>query len=289
MITLDRDNWRLEMLPLIGGGVKTLSWKDRAVLRPAPVFATGARQTGCFPLVPFTNRIARGRFTFEDREVALPLRDPRNPDNALHGDGWVAAWRIAAQTQREIALVYDHPEAEAWPWPYQARQTVTLNGEQAIFDLEVRNTGREAMPAGLGFHPYFPCDPASRLQARTDGVWLTDEAFIPTEQVKAGRLMDWSQGPTLRAAPAIDHCYVGWDGCAVLTSGDLMTTITASETGRYLQIFAPQGGDFCCIEPVTHVPAALNHPDTFARSGMVRLQPGETLALQMTLKPALLL
>ena len=287
MTDLVAGDWRLKTLPHVGGAISHLTWRGRDILRPSGPNPPTARQTGCFPLVPFTNRIAGGRFVFEGREVVLPQRDPRCTDNAIHGDGWVSEWQVKQAGANQLVLTYDHPTGQAWPWPYQARQIVTLADEEALIDLALTNTGDETMPAGLGFHPYFPCGPESQITAQADKVWLVDEAFIPTELVEPKQVIDWSTGPRLADAPPVDHAYAGWNRRAVLTHGDLITEITASSAGRWLQIFVPHGGDFCAIEPVTHVPAALNHPETFEQSGMTRLNPDQTLALRMTLRPRL--
>lgn len=287
MADLVSGDWELKALPHVGGAISHLTWRGRDILRPSPPNPPTARQTGCFPLVPFTNRIAGARFVFDGRDVILPRRDPRHPDNAIHGDGWVSEWQVEQAGKNRLVLTYDHPAGQAWPWPYQARQIVTLGDDEAEIHLALTNSGDEIMPAGLGFHPYFPCSPESRIAAQVNKVWLIDDAFIPTELVEPARVFDWSSGPRLVDAPSVDHAYAGWDRRAILTHGGLITEITASATGRWLQIFAPQGGDFCCIEPVTHVPAALNHPNTFEQSGMARLRPGETLSLRMTLRPSL--
>lgn len=287
MIRIETDDWQLDALPEVGGGIARLTWRGRDILRPSISNPPTARQTGCFPLVPYTNRIAGGRFVFDGQEVVLPKLDPRHDDNAIHGDGWTNAWTVEGVGPGRMTLTYDHPPGQPWPWPYSARQTLSLKGNEATLALEVTNRGTTIMPAGLGFHPYLRRTADSRITARVDGVWLVDGSFIPTEHVAANRVFDWSSGPRLAEAPAVDHAYTRWDGRALLTCDDLTTEITASSNAHWLHIVVPADGTFCCIEPVTHVPAALNHRETFDRSGMVALEPGKTLSLQMTLRPSL--
>ena len=47
----------------------------------------------CFPLVPYANRIANGRFAFAGDEVQLRRNWDRDP-HPLHGQGWRSAWTI---------------------------------------------------------------------------------------------------------------------------------------------------------------------------------------------------
>ncbi len=78
-ITLRAGDARLTLAPSVGGAVARY-WTERDGatwdwLRPAAPSALRdghAHRTGAFPLVPFSNRIRGGRFTFAGRAVRLP-------------------------------------------------------------------------------------------------------------------------------------------------------------------------------------------------------------------------
>ena len=174
-ITLTRGRLSLTLLPALGGAVGALRLGGLDLLRPAPPSPAHPTDCACFPLVPFANRIAQGRFEFEGIVVQLPAH-PGEP-HALHGDGWRAAWRCEQQDSVSATLAFHHPAA-AWPWPYTARQHFALLEDGLAISLSLTNTGDSIMPAGLGLHPYFPRTPQSRLTAPIGGVWQQDAQAI---------------------------------------------------------------------------------------------------------------
>ena len=56
--------WEAGLLPSLGGAIAYLTRDGRDVLRRAPEGVDDPLATGCFPLVPYANRIAHGRFSF---------------------------------------------------------------------------------------------------------------------------------------------------------------------------------------------------------------------------------
>jgi aldose 1-epimerase len=142
----------------------------------------------------------------------------------------------------------------------------------------VTNTGTQPMPAGLGFHPYFPAREGERLQAGVTGVWLIDDDCLPTTVVEGPWRSDWAAGAPTAVSALIDNCYTGWDGVATLSApGGASTTLTASPDCRWLHVYSPPGADFVCAEPVA------NRPDPFSGedSGIKVLAPGETASVWM--------
>ena len=280
VIVLAAGDWAVALRPDLGGAVASLTWQGRDILRPTPAEATDPLDTACFPLVPYANRIAGGRFAFGGREAALEV-PPRFAPNALHGDGWRAPWRVLRSDADGVELAFDQA-AGAWPWAYEARQVFTLSRSGLTIALSIRNTDRAPMPAGLGLHPYFPARPCSRLTVEAAGVWSVDETLIPTRLSPPAAVQDWSAGPHLGQAAAVDHCYAGWTGPARLSHDDLTVLVSASPEAGWLHVFTPPGAGYACLEPVTHRPDAVNAPAGEA-SGLVALPPGETFAMSMTI------
>jgi aldose 1-epimerase len=137
------------------------------------------------------------------------------------------------------------------------------------------------MPAGLGWHPYFPRRPGARLRACVRGAWLVDEAGIPTSHVADARFGDWSRGEAVERHCAIDHCLTGWSGLAeiAMPSERLAVTIAASDAMRWLHVYIPSGSDFFCVEPVSHMPNAVNRAEPHATTGLTVLEPGASLGV----------
>lgn len=277
MIVLQNGAARLELSPEIGGAVRRLTVEGRDILRPAPEGATDVLDLASFPLVPFCNRIPNGRFDFEGREVVLPPNLGDHP-HALHGQGWQQAWTAACVDGAEAVLAYDHAPG-SWPWAYRAEQRFVLRERGLWIGLSVSNIGDSAMPAGLGFHPYFPLRAGEALKASVDGVWMIDQDVLPTVHHQGVWGPDWVHGAGVEGrATLIDHCYTGWNQRAELTASGLpTTTITASPECRWLHIYAPPGEDFYCVEPCASRPNPFGEGET----GMVTLAPGQSHAVWM--------
>jgi len=280
VIALTAGDWRATLAPELGGAVLSLDWRDRPVFRRTPDGATDILETACFPLVPYANRIADGRFVFEGRSVQLPTLERFAP-HALHGDAWLLPWTVESQTENRVEMTLDWPgDADGWPWPWRARQIVELTDQGLSISLSMTNTGDAVMPAGLGLHPYFHRYADSRLTLSAEGVWITDAREIPERLAPVAEVADWSNGLALADAPFVDHAYAGWTGQAVLDGGSRWVMLSADAPAHWTQVYAPLGVDFFCVEPVTHRPDAHNAP-AGEDHGLARLAPGETSSFAM--------
>jgi aldose 1-epimerase len=273
VIRLRHGDW-IARIALQGGAVASLTRAGQDVLRPTPVGATDPVDFACFPLVPYANRIAAGRFVFDGREIRLPVL-PRFAPHALHGEGWLAVWTVLEQTESRLTLsLGDH----GWPWRYEARQTLSLSDDGLRIDLALTNRDATPMPAGLGLHPCFPRRPDGRLDAPSTGVWVGED-IVPDRLALPATVIDWTDRP-LADAPFVDHCFEGWSGEARLSDADGTTVVRAS--ADRLHVFVPTGETYVCVEPVSHRPDVFNQAEP-GQQGFVVLAPGETLSLWMTI------
>lgn len=279
-MTLKCGDWQLSVRPDLGGSIGALTWRGEDILRPTPENASDPLQTACFPLMPWANRINHGRFSFEGDPVDLGSTPGFEP-HALHGEGWRAPWEILDQTDTVITLGL-HQDRGYWPWGWSARQTLSLDEHGLRMDLSVTNEDDRPMPAGAGLHPYFVRRPGDTLAFKATGVWATRPDAIPERLVDLEDIMDWSEGPGLDDAPAVDHAYCGWGNDAILTSARHRVRLSASEDASYLHVFTPPGETFCCLEPVTHRPDAHN-AFSDESTGLRRLERGASLSIWMTI------
>lgn len=283
ILSLQAGPLRCALCPRVGGSIVRLALDTAEgpvdLLRPTSDGALtggGADQFACFPLVPFSNRIAHGRFTFDGREVRLPCPPPHAP-HSIHGHGWGASWRVEGLERRAARLAYTHA-ADSWPWSYTAAQSFALDPEGLTVTLELVNEGETAMPAGIGLHPYVAKPPRTRLTARAGSVWLNGRSILPDRRVAIPPEWDFAAGACVDGL-AIDNGFPGWDGTAVVAWPDrrLALTLRADPVFGHLIVYAPADGDFLCVEPVSHMTDAVNRAGEPDR-GLVSLSPGQRLA-----------
>ena len=101
-------------------------------------------------LAPFSNRLSQGVTDGEGRAHALA---PNLPGEAypLHGDAWLAPWRVTAAGSDRAGLAHD---GAFGPWRYAATLAYRLADGALSVDLAAENRG-QALPFGLGLHPWF--------------------------------------------------------------------------------------------------------------------------------------
>jgi aldose 1-epimerase len=257
--------------------------------RPTPDEAGNVHapfKTGCYPLVPFSNRIDRGRFCFEGRDILLPGH-PQAAPHAMHGHGSVSAWTVTDLAEDRLRIEYRH-EPGSWPFAYAAAQEVHLDPEQGLLvGIQVKNLGAETMPVGLGLHPFFDLEPGTRLTFTAAKHWLASSDFLPFAHEPVPAALDFSAGREL-GGDARDESFDDWDGHALIrwAGRDLALEIQAEAVLGHLILHRPAGLPYFCLEPVSHVTNAFNlaaagHADT----GMRALAPGETLAAECRFTP----
>ncbi|MGH7265243.1 MAG: aldose 1-epimerase [Candidatus Rokuibacteriota bacterium] len=293
LITLRAGQTGLRLAPGLGGAVARY-WDDLGAttvdwLRPTAPDALGSGdpyRRAAFPLVPYSNRIREGRFVFQGRAVTLPLNRPPER-HSIHGHGWLAAWTPIEVQASHAELEYRHA-AGPWPWTYRARQCLALAPGRLTVELALTNESETPMPAGLGWHPYFPRTPRTTITAEVRAMWRTDAEVMPTELVPVFPPRDPGRGIRPDDVP-LDNGFTGWSRRAVIEwperRGRLV--VTAEPPLDFLVLYTPPGRDFFCLEPVSHATDAVNlaaagRPDT----GLLTLEPGETVRAAVTLAPA---
>lgn len=261
----------LVLAPEMGGSVVSWSIGGQPMFRYANPQATVARMQSCYPLVPFSNRVADGRFQFAGCDYTLPvLLGPW----AIHGAGWQLPW-----TARASSLWLDYPGGTLWPFAFQAEQHFDLTPQGLSVTLRITNRHSGTAPAAIGLHPFFPRGPDTQLQVKAAGVWLSNAHKIPERLAALPAEWDFSAARPLGDVD-IDHCFAGWDGTFVVTWPKRRQRLRVSATTPFghLVVYVPRGQDFIAIEPVSNMNDGLNHMNTTDDHGMRILAPGESLS-----------
>ncbi|MDO7833544.1 aldose 1-epimerase [Sphingobium sp. HBC34] len=262
--------------PAAGGSLLWLALDGVDLLRRAPDEATDPLAMASFPLVPYANRIADGRFAFAGRSHQLPRNFGDHP-HSIHGFGWQAKWTASGTAPSSTRLTHMHAGDAGWPWSYRAEQHVMLTPSQMFMSLSLFNAGDTPMPAGLGFHPYFLADAATTIRFDARSLWLSTPDMLPDREAAADMLGDWSRPAIVRGDTLVDNAYAGWTGPAIVQRGDGLR-LTVSATGAdFLHVYRPPASNDFCLEPVSHMPDAIN------RNAMPVLPPGDTARLSMTI------
>lgn len=267
----------VDLAPAVGGSIARFDCDSIPVMRPAPGHFASPLDAASFPLVPFCNRIRDGLFTFGQRTIVLAPNMAGDP-SPLHGQGWLAPWKVERASDTEAELRFRHEPGE-WPWVYEARQHFRLDPGCLVIALACRNLSDAPMPCGLGQHPYFPCTAATRIDTRVSHAWTIDELVLPVERVPASGRYDLADRSV--CGQGLDNGFDGWNGEAVIRSPELPFRIAIrSPDAQRFQLYSPASGGLFVAEPVTHANAALNRPEAeWAGLGIRILAPGEEMVL----------
>ena len=292
-VSLAAGGARVELAPDIGGAIAGFTFRGRDVLRPTTAAARAdrcVRGHACYPLVPYSNRIAQGELTFGGRAHALARNFGDHP-HAIHGVGWQRPWRVVDCDTASALIAFEHDACgdhfHAWPWPFAAWQSFALIADDAAATLTLRiglrNTGSEAFPFGLGWHPYFPRDAATVLGFTARALWETDPTCLPTALVAPTGQRCFAP-PRAIGTTRLDNVYTGWDGRATLADAMRGHAVDIEADGAcpYLVVFIAASGDYLAVEPVTQMTDAFNRAARGERDTGTRfLEPGAAFSCTM--------
>lgn len=244
-----------------------------------------------FVLVPYSNRIENGQFTFQGQHYQLE----NGARHASHGDVRGRPWEIEEQSATSITCSIDsrHFADSNWPWPFTASLIYALQENALHSELSVTNHGNSAMPAGLGWHPYYnrtltrEGEPVF-LNFGVQGVYPdANDNRIPSGPVQPiAPNQDFRNERELLPENFIDACFYGYAGGGTIAWPESNVRLHYSATANcgHLILYNPAKPYFA-VEPVTN---ANNGVNLLAAgdptSGLQVLDPGETLTATFTVR-----
>lgn len=256
-----------------------------------------ARQPTCdlaasnFLMIPYSNRIENGHFTFGGQSYQLE----NGASHAIHGDTRKRAWRVAQEvSDTTLVCTFDSAEYKSinWPWPFAAQVRFTLDGLTFSSEITLWNRGDTPMPAGFGWHPYFSRSLTQEgepvvLQVQVSHVYPDANGNRipsgPAQPLAPGQ--DFRTGRALPPDLALDACFYGYDGKGRIGWPESGVTLNfdCSPECTHLILYNPPKPYFA-VEPVTNANNGVNllaaGDET---SGVVVLAPGQTLSAVMSL------
>ncbi|SFN52440.1 Aldose 1-epimerase [Variovorax sp. OV329] len=206
----------------------------------------------------------------------------------MHGPGWRRPWTVIKHGDGSLAMELMHRADRDWPFEFRAEQFVRLRAGQLELELRLHALAAQPMPAGLGWHPYFPDHGDVDLQLRARRDWPVPADVMPVGSVPlpvVQRLVHLR-----RHAPrdALVRALSEWDGSAVLhwPSQGCALSLKASRLLRHVILFAPTDAPFLCVEPVSHAIDGFNLQARGLRNtGTRTLAPGQTLRASLRMQP----
>ncbi len=272
----------------VGGGIREYAVADRQVLEPYP------RESLCdgghgAPLLPWPNRLADGRYSFDGVEYRVELSEPAR-GNAIHGFMRWRTWIATEHTPERVAMRATLHPMPGYPFALELSVAYELGDGGLSASTTATNVGDAACPYGAGQHPYLSPgegrvdDCVLELPARTR--ILTDEATgIPSgSEPVDDTVFDFRRARAIGAA-RID---TGFADLVREDSGRAVTRLTGPD-GRCAALWVDESYGFLqlytgdslassrrrtglAVEPMTCAANAFQSGD-----GLIRLEPGDSV------------
>lgn len=274
--------------PELGGALLSYNANVDGVLRAIFKNSVGATQVGsssCFPLVPYSNRIREGKFTWQGKTITLPLNFlPQKHSN--HGHGWQTSWTVLFHSDERVIIEYQH-QADDWPFSYTTRQTISLHGPALELKLSLINTSSFDMPAGLGLHPYFTRTQLTTLHCDVNQMWDVDNESMPLSIIDAPVSLIGEAGLIINEHQ-LDNAFINFPAKAIITwpEWQVKATICSSSKCQFMVVYSPKNESFFCVEPVTHCTDAINlEQKGVLNTGAQVLKSNEEIEIFMKITP----
>lgn len=258
------------LLPLAGGSIGSWRVAGQDMLRAA-TSQSDPLQAASFPLVPYSNRIANGRFEWNGQQIALTPHPIAKP-HSIHGVGWLQAWDVAESGAHFAVLRYAHDGDDHWPWPFLAEQRFKLGPDYLLVDLTAQNLADEAVPLSFGHHPYFDSAGAS-LRFTASGFCENGDDNLPVSEAEVEGPRNFALARPV-GEQLFDNLFTNWNGMAKISWAGRALGLLIKSNLPHAQLYVPQGQAFFCFEPVPHRTDAVNRN----RADMPIVLPGETFA-----------
>lgn len=290
MLHLTHAHLRAQILPGTGGALAGFDYykgtKWVPLMRPFEPLAMSSgqgpdpNQLACYPLLPWSNRIAEGGFDVNGHRITLAANRDDDP-YPIHGSGWQRAWHVLSHDDYEARLVLDEYSVDAYA--YRASLHYLLHEDTLEVALQITNTGARALPCGLGLHPFFPRHRDTTLHAPAAQVWLNDgHSPLPVQRVDVPP--SWNFDSTRPLPDGLNHGFQAWKGNAVIGWPSHGLHLQVETDADAFVLYTPAGEDFFCFEPVDHAINAVHLPGGATANGMTLLTPQSSLARRFTFR-----
>jgi aldose 1-epimerase len=261
-VSIDSSGGRLSSLTLAG--------KERLLTSPTTRTVDPTLGWGCYLMAPFVGRLSEGRVRWGDRAARITTNFGRH---AIHGVTYDVEWAVTAGSDSAVLTC----ELDPSRWPFRGSVAQRIAFGPGRLSLEAEILAADAMPAALGWHPWFRRGSGDvAVEVASDRVLRTTEELIPTGQLAAvDDVTDLRGGPGLRDR-RLDHCYASASGPLVLKWADLVLEMAIGGPVSTVVVYSPRFA--LCVEPMTAWPDAIRlAAQGCDETGLASLAPGERL------------
>jgi aldose 1-epimerase len=272
----------------LGAGIRRLRHRDQSLIsgyEPDELPPAAAGQL----LVPWPNRIDRGKYSFAGASHQLDLSEPAR-GNAIHGLTRWANWQSAVQRRHAVTLRHVLHGSPGYPFCLELAATFQLDAASGLqVSVAARNAGSRAAPYGTGSHPYLTAGTPAIDECELElpaARWLAaDERGIPCAEPQdvTGTPYDFRERRRI-GGTSIDHALTSlardpagraW---AYLVGNGTRLAFWAGPGYDWLQVFSGDALDAAhrrralAIEPMTCPPNAFA-----SGTGLLTLEPGASV------------
>jgi aldose 1-epimerase len=253
-----------------GGGLRVLEYDGDPLVQGYAEDQPASAGRGQL-LLPWPNRIRDGKYTFDGRDLQLPVNEVAR-NNASHGLSRWASWTLEEQTAQSVSLVYRLMAQPGYPWTVDLHVLYDLSADGLTVTVTATNLTDSGAPYAQGAHPYLTVG-----DTPVDGWELTvpaqvrltvDDRLIPTGRERvADTDYDFRSGRPLGRS-ALDTAFTGLahdGGRAEVTLRDPATgrgvALWMDERHTWTQIYTGddlprQARTAVAVEPMTAPPNA---------------------------------
>jgi aldose 1-epimerase len=271
----------------VGAGIREYVVGKRAVLDPYPLQAPCDGAHGA-PLIPWPNRLADGRYSFDGNQYQLALSEPQKR-NAIHGMLRWRNWQARERTDQRVMMGTRLHPLTGWPFTLEVTISYALGDDGLTVETRATNIGDAACPFGAGQHPYLSPGEGlidgCTLELRAATRILTDaERQLPTgSEPVDGTAFDF-RSPRPLGAVEVDHAFTELERDA---SGRAWVRLAGAD-GRTVELWSDDSYPLMQLYTGhTLAPARRRHglgaepmscPANALQTGelIVRLEPGES-------------
>jgi aldose 1-epimerase len=162
----------------VGGGIREYVDGGREVLHSYAVDAMSDGAHGA-PLIPWPNRLADGRYSFDGNEYQVALTEPEK-GNAIHGLLRWRNWSLADRADERVVVATRLHPLTGWPFSLDVSIAYSLSDGGLEVELRAVNIGDAACPFACGQHPYLSPGMGETVDGCT--IELRAETRILTDQ-----------------------------------------------------------------------------------------------------------